>query len=276
MISLKELKYVGTYPEKAPYPGYDYAKETLENMKETFDKYEKKYKNKDYSIIFSDSSEINFEIFECNVAHMLGVDFNNIVSGNYEVFLKEVLGLERTETNITSYIIVKSILENYEEVIKHDENTQKRALNYYKSRIKCAIFDKISDFEKFNFGKLETNDDSKILFTSSNEAICPYFLVRLQPDGKFKKYCVTSLLAPEKNQLPYYFNNSASIPTQILIDDNNNNLNKIEATPREKIEMLNMYKSVILNHSLTDRMDISGDYMSLLADMDIKQRRKTL
>lgn len=275
MISLKELKYVGTYPEKAPYPGDDYAKETLENMCETFKKYNEKYRNKDYSIIFSDSSEINFEIFEHNMAHILGIDFSTIVGGNYEDFIKEVLGIDRTETNITSYMIVKAILENYEDVIKYDGTNQNRALNYYKSRIKCAIFDKISDFEKFNFGKLETRDDSKILFTSSNEAICPYFLVRLKEDAKNRKYCVSSLLAPEKHQLSYYFNEQASIPTQIIIDDNNN-LNKIEATPREKIEVLNMYKSIILNNSLIDRMDISGDYMSLLADMDIKQKRKTL
>jgi len=276
MISLKELKYVGSYPERAPYPGDDYAKETLENMKETFDKYNEKYRNKDYSIIFSDSSEINFEIFEYNVAHMLGIDYTNINGGNYEDFIKEVLKLDRTKGNVNSYNVVKSILDNYEEVIKYDGFTNTRALNYYKSRIKCAIFDKISDFEKFNFGKLETKDGTKLLFTSSNEAICPYFLVRLKLDGKYKKYCVNSLLAPEKNQIPYYFQEPASIPTQIIIDDNNQNLTKIEATPREKIEMLNMYKSIILNDSLENKMDISGDYMSILADMDIKQKRKTL
>lgn len=276
MISLKELKYVDTWAKSAPYPGKKYAMETLENMKILFDTYNKNYRGKDYSIIFSDSSEIEFEILDSNICHMLGIDYKNLMSGNYDVFLKDVLNIDRNNTKVKSYDVVKRIIENYEEIIRYDEKSQNRALNYYKSRIKCEIFDKISDFEKFNFGKLDTQDESKLLFMASNEAICPYFLIRLNKDSGQLKHGVTSLLAPESSKVKLFFDGfSSSIPTQILIDDNQK-LNKIEASPKEKIDLLNSYKSILATYSIDNKMDISGDYLSVLADLENNQKKKTL
>lgn len=275
MISLKELKYVGVPSYKAPYPGDDYAKKTLETMTDTFCKYEEKYRGKDYSIVFSDSSELNFEILDINICHMLGVDFSNLISGNYDNFLKGVLGLDRIKNRITSFELIEKILINRDKIIDYDNSTTDRIINYYKARIKCAIFDRMSDFEKFNFAKLNTENESKILFTPSNEVNCPYFFIRLTPKDDNSKYCVNSLMALENSKIPDYFKYSTAIPTQILIDANKS-LSKLEATPSEKLSLLNMYKSILLNYSLEDKMDISGDYMSLLTEMDIKQRRKTL
>lgn len=42
------------------------------------------------------------------------------------------------------------IFDNYEEVVKYDSS---RVLNYYNSRIKCLIFEKISGLERFNLEK---------------------------------------------------------------------------------------------------------------------------
>jgi len=275
MISLKELKYVGDFANKAPYPGDRYANETFEDMITTFEKYQKNYKGNDYSIIFSDSSEINFEILESNVCHMLGIDYSALTSGYYNNFLLDVLGIDKTSEKITSYGIVQSLLDNYEKVIKYDSSNSNRAINYYKARIKCAIFDKMINFEKFNFGKLDTKDESKLLFTPSDEAICPYFLIRLNPDSN-SKYFVSSLMAPERNQIASYFSYSASIPTQLIIDNKHQMLTKLEATPKEKIELLNMYKTIILSSGLDNKLDISGDYLSTLAELDRKQKRKIL
>jgi len=277
MISLKELRYVGAPAYKAPFPGEEYASQTLDSMVEVFSKYEEKYRKKDYSVVFSDASEMNFEILDANICHMLGIDYSALLNGYYDKFLKDVLGIDRTLERITSYGLVESLLNNKEKLIDYDSTTTNRALNYYKARIKCAIFDKISDFENFNFIKLDTGNASKLLITFSNEVNCPYFCIRLTPTEEVlnPKYCVNSLVAPEKNTISNYFEHPASIPTQILIDDNNN-LTKLVATPREKIELLNTYKNIILDYSLEDKMDITSDYVALLTELDNKSKRKTL
>jgi len=277
MISLKELKYVTTPSYKAPYPGEDYAKETLDNMEEVYFKYEEKYRKKEYSVVFSDSSEMNFEILDSNICHMLGIDYSLLFNGYYDKFFSDILGIDITTTKINSFDLVQEILNNKDKIIDYDCNAKSRVINYYKARIKCAIFDKISDFEKFNFIKLGTDNQSKILFTPSNEVNCPYFFVRLTPatEKNNLKYCVNSLMAPENSEIPNYFSSVAAIPTQILID-NIIKISKLTSTPKEKIDLLNMYKNLILNSSLENKMDISGDYLSLLTEMDIKQKRKTL
>ena len=39
MISKKELQYVNAWESKAPFPGTDYAKETLEQMQKRYEEY---------------------------------------------------------------------------------------------------------------------------------------------------------------------------------------------------------------------------------------------
>ena len=275
MISLKELKYVDVWENQAPYPGRDYALQTLEEMNKMFDKYNKNHKGKEYSIIFSDSEEIAFEIYDFNLSHMLGLNSKNILQfEGYNDALTQVLGIDKSET-ITSYELLKSILTNYKEVIKYDEQARYRLINYYKSMVKCSIFEKISEFEVFNFGKLEQKDNTKILYTPSNEALCPYFLMRLTKNATEDKYAVSSLLAIKKDDIPTFFSEKATIPTQIIIDDNQN-LTKIEATPAEKIKLLNMYKNIISNNNQQNMLDISGDYLATLAELDNKEKRKQL
>ena len=274
MISLKELQYVDLWASKTPYPGEKYAKETLETMKVLFEKYNKYYRDKNYSIIFSDSEELSFKISDTSICHMMGVNFKNLLSEPLESFLTEVLGLDKSD-RITSYEVIKSILDNYEEVIKYDESGNLRVMNYYKSRIKCSIFDKISEFEKFNFAKIDDGSYSKLLFTPSNEAVCPYFFIRLNKDKNETVYDIASLLAPEKEELPSYFENKVTIPTQMIIDDSQK-LDKIIATPKDKINLLNMYKQIIATYGVNNNLDISGDYLAMLSELDVKGRSKTL
>lgn len=232
------------------------------------------------SIIFSDSTELSFEILESNICHMFGIDYRNLLSesetGNkyYESFLREVLKFDDVNDKITSYKFAEAIVNNYEEVARYDEESEYMAINYYKSRVKCAIFERMNEFENFNFGKLLTDDNSLILYTPSNEAVCPYFFVRLIKNNNGDDYCISSLMAPERNFISSYFAYPASIPTQMIIDDNKN-LHKIVATSKEKINMLNLYKSIIMHTNNYDNMDISGDYLATLAELDSKQKNYT-
>lgn len=275
MISLKELQYVCEQAKDVPYPGTKFAMETLETMKVMFEQYNKQYREKNYSIIFSDSEEFSFQISDTSVCHMLGVDFKSLVNGNYDAFLKEILGMDRQNSKLCSYEVLKMILEKYEEVIKFEEKEKTPILNYYKSRIKCSIFNKISEFENFNFAKIDSEKNSRVLFTPSNESLCPYFFIRLNRDKESNIYEVVSLLAPEKTKIQNYFGPKVTIPTQIIIDDNRS-LDKIEATPKDKINLLNMYRQLITTYGIKDNLDISGDYLSMLSDLDTRGKMKKL
>ena len=46
-------------------------------LKDALDLYKDYYKDKEYDIIFSDSSSLTFSIEESNLAHMLGLEYKN-------------------------------------------------------------------------------------------------------------------------------------------------------------------------------------------------------
>ena len=61
-------------------------------------------------------------------------------------------------------------------------------------------------------------------------------------------------------------NLGVAIPTQIMIIDDL--MNKYVATPREKIALINQYKSIILEYGLENNLDIYGDYINMLSTQD--------
>lgn len=269
MITLKELSNVNKYPRLAPFPGEEYAKEAFARMQEQLRLYETYFKGKEYSIIFSDGEEIDFKILEKNICHMLGIEYNNFfMDGDYyNYFLSNVLNIN---TKPTSYEWAKFILDAWEDVINYDKcSNGPRAINYFKCKIKCSIFEKLFELEEFNFGKLQTTDGTKLLYTQSNEPISPYFCIRLKQEDCSEptdnsSYIINSLLAPLINELELYFKEEASIPTQIMVD-NNNTVSRKEATPQQKIYLLNQYKSIILGCNGTNNLNIYGDYIASLS-----------
>lgn len=269
MITLKELSNVSKYPRTVPFPGEEYAKETFIRMKEQLRLYETYFKGKEYSIIFSDGEEIDFKILEKNICHMLGIEYNNFfMEGDYyNYFLSNVLNIKNKPQ---SYEWVKIILDAYEDVINYDKSGNgPRAINYFKSKIKCSIFEKLFELEDFNFGKLQSSNGTKLLYTQSIEPISPYFCIRLKQEDcgestEHSPYIINSLLAPLINELEIYFKEEASIPTQIMVD-NNNTVSRKEATPQQKIYLLNQYKSIILGCNGTDNLNIYGDYIASLS-----------
>ena len=98
MISLKELQFITSWEQKAPYPGDKYAKETLETMISMHEKFNDEYKGKKFNMIFSDSSEIEFEVFDFNLCHLLGINYQNLTNGTFDTFIKDVLGLDRIKS----------------------------------------------------------------------------------------------------------------------------------------------------------------------------------
>jgi len=281
MITTKELQYVDTWATKIPMPGIEYSISVLKEMKECYETYKRKYQNKEYNLIFSNGEEICFEILACNLCHMLGIDFQNIKGEYFDDYRKDVLDIN--SYTFTSYDLLEAILENAEIVAEKDNDIRnsRKIVNYYKSQIKCNIFKKLSDFEKFNFAAINYNgqddkydyDKQKLLFVPSNEAVCPYFIMGIkQSTDENQKYIVNTLIAPQEPK-KFFDNQEVIIPTQILVSDNDA-LRKLNATADEKIKLLTMYKSIINSYNIPNKLNISGDYESILNDISIREQDK--
>ena len=268
MITSKELQYVDARANRTPMPGIEYSMKVLSEMKDCYDSFKQKYYNKEYNMIFSNGEEIRFEILSKNLCHMLGIDFNNIKGEYFDNYRKNILGINNND--FSSFDLLEILLENAQKVAEYDNsNNIEKAINYYKSGIKCEIFRKLSDFERFNFAAINYDpkdekydyDRQKLFFVPSNEAVCPYFMMGIKQTEE-NNYIVSTLLAPEQPKR-FFDNQEVIIPTQILISDNAN-LRKIQATSDEKIKLLTMYKNIINEYIIPNRLNISGDYESML------------
>ena len=274
MVSSRELRYVNSWASKIPMPGVEYSSEVMNSIRECYEIYNKKYKDKQYSIIFSNGEEIDFEIMTKNLCHMLGIDYDNIKGDYFDIYRQEVFGIN-SDINFSSYDLLEMILEKADKIVEmdNDSSVSAKVVNYYKSCVKCAIFKKFSNFENFDFAAINYFGDNekydyskqKMLFIPSNELVTPYFLMGIkQSDEEAIKgiYYVNSLVAPQ-NYINFFDNQEVIIPTQILISDNNN-LKKINATADEKLRLLSLYKNIINQFSLPNKMNISGDYEVML------------
>ena len=284
MITAKELQYVDLWASKIPMPGEEYSKQVVEEIKECYETYKQKYQNKEYNLTFSNGEEIDFEIMQSNLCHMLGIDYQNIKSDFFDEYRRNILNIQTQ--SFTSLELLESILEHSDKVVKNDNDIKNRVkiLNYYKSQIKCNIFKKLSDFEKFNFAAINYNpqdnrydyDKQKLLFIPSNESVCPYFImgIKLSEYDQLQKYIVNTLMAPQEPK-KYFQDQEVIIPTQILVSDNNE-LRKLNATAEEKIQLLTMYKNIINTYNIPNKLNISGDYEAMLNQMAlIEQNKKT-
>lgn len=292
MISKKELGYVNSWANKVPYPGLEYSEEAINKLVTCFELYKKEYQGIKYNITFSNNEEIEFEILTKNICHMLGIDHSNLTSDFFKDYRRTILDFNPEQT-MSSFELLNSIVYNIGKVLNFDLDHAKkgnniRALNYYKISIKCDIFTKMANLSDFNYGCINFNKEkyeekysgvpfssksTKFFYTPSNEVVSPYYMMGIRIDEghtnaksldeeNSDNYIVETLLAPEDIKL-LFDEQEAIIPTQILID-NNSDLTKLEATNASKIKLLKEYRSIINEYKLSDRMNIYGDYLSLL------------
>lgn len=278
MITKKELQNVDKWPTKIPMPGIKYSTEAIDKVEECYETYEKKYKNKEYNIIFSNKEEITFEIHPSNLCHMLGIDYNNIKDSYFKEYRKNILKISKDD--FSSIELLEAILNNKDKVIEKDNdiNNKIKILNYYKLQIKSDIFRKLSDFEKFNFAAININftqEEQKFLFVPSDESNCPYFMTGITPKKEEKnetKYIVNTLIAPT-NIKKFFDNQEVVIPIELLISDNDQ-LKKTHAKPEEKLKLLMMYKNIVNTYNIKPNLNIFGDYEMLLNELSVKEDNK--
>lgn len=277
MISKKELSYVGNYARYAPFPGKDYAIKTMDNLINSYNLFLSDYQNKTHDLIFSNGDEIEFGILDKNIAHLLGIDCANLKSTPMEATVKKVLGLCSQDCIYGTHDILKAIINRAEEVVNNDSDPYNyKILNYYKVLIKSIIFSKISNFENFDFGCINYKNPSdsqekgisymdgcdKVLFTKSNEAITPYFMMGLVFDEMEDMYVPKTSVAPQEFT-NLFKNQELIIPTQVLTNDDDNFIKKV-ATNQEKLTIFNMYKRIIELYKTGSYINIFNDYESML------------
>ena len=282
MISNKELQYVDKSASSIPYPGDNYAYNVMNDLIKAFELYQKQYANKSHNLIFSNGEDIEFKILSKNLAHMLGIDARGI--NNNPLIRNDVLGFTESDHS-GSYEILKRIVERADDIIKNDKNPNNaKILNYYKSLIKCSIFSRISDLSKFNFGCINFDKEifsqtiqknfnpqsSKFLFTNSDEALIPYFMMGILYSENDKTYIPETLFAPIDFQ-NFFINQELLLPIQILTDDNQE-LTRLTATAEDKLHLLNMYKFIINSYKTGSFINIFNDYETTLKEKMFEKR----
>lgn len=288
MITSKELGYVFKEPTRVPYPGIDYAYDATDKLIVAYHDYKKYYYDKQYDIVLSNGEQITFEILKMNLCHMLGIKATDLMNPYFNDFRQSVLKMN-TDERITSFDLLEALIEHIDEVTEYDFHAKGKILNYYRLMVKCSIFEKLSDFSRFDFGVINFDKEyynntssvttsiksEKLLYVQSNEPIAPYFIMGILPNNGERTnpdYVVETLFAPENPQS--FFNcQEVTIPTQILINSNND-LQKIEATPSEKIALLNQYRAIVERYNIPNRLNIFSDYESVLATQSAKSRTR--
>ena len=286
MISKRELQFVNQYAKAVPFPGSNYALSCIGELIKAYEIYLKQYKNKGYSFIFSNGEEINFEILSKNLSHLLGVDYKNIMSEPMAETSEKVLDLSTLE-NKSTFGVLERIIERAEDVIKNDSNPNNyKILNYYRIMIKASAFSRLTNFEKINFGCIDfdkqtyeetigqqfTPQSTKYFFTTSNEAVTPYFMMGITKDNYSNLYVPETIMAPE-NFEAFFQNQTLLLPIQLLVNDNFE-FNKIKVTNEEKLKLLNMYKYIISAYKTNSFIDIYNDYENTLRETKILNIQK--
>lgn len=83
---------------------------------------------------------------------------------------------------------------------------------------------------------------------------------------------VETLMAPV-NADDFFREQEVVIPTQILVTTDKA-MSRKEASPEDKIALLNQYRSIISTYGLNNRFNIYGDYEAMLVnDMKIKTKK---
>lgn len=308
MITINELDYVSSWANKVPYPGTDYAEEALENLAIAVANFKKYYSNKKYGLILSNGEQISFEILEKNLCHLLGIDYKNLSGDYFKYYRYDVLKLDY-EFVPKSFDLLNAIINNSAAVIKYDYDKGERngkAINYYRVMIKCAIFEKLSDFSRFNFGVINFDKDKyieltnsnfssgteKYLYVQSNEPSAPYFMMGILHDNSYErdninsvdeqdsdvqlnqvnnKFVPNTLIAPV-NVKDFFNEQEVVIPTQILVNSGEK-MDKIEALNSEKLALINQYEAIINKYGVPNGLNIYGDYKAMLGS---DSKRKVL
>lgn len=256
MITKQELYYASVPAYNAPYPGDDYAYDTINNLSYCCAIYRRDYEGKKYKLILSNGEKLEFEIKPWNLPHLLGIDYRMITSLYMKPLFHNVLEL-CDEYKINSLVVLNRIIENADKVLANDEINPIKILNYYKIMLKTSCFLKFSKLKDFDFGVLDFNKNvyknisnnyissasNKYLFSKTNEELAPYCMIGLKYDNNLEIMVPETLVAPY-DMADYLYGQRLILPLELLIT-NGEETNRVISTREDKIRILNFYKLLL-------------------------------
>ena len=257
MINKDELQYVTMSADRVPYPGDDYAYETINQISRALITFRRKYEGKRFCVSLSTGDTIEFEIKGWNLAHLIGIDYKTLISGYMKKILHDVLELS-DEYRINSLVVLNRIIENADKVIANDEVNSVKILNYYKIMFKATNFMKLPDYQMLNFGVLSFNKriynnitdtlfspkSNIYLFSKTGENLVPYNMLGLIYDENIQAMVPETLITPT-NFLDYLYEQRLILPLSLKVYDDTGIIKRIDTTREDKIRILNYYKSLM-------------------------------
>lgn len=248
---------------------------TLKDMEKSFDLlecsvnyFEKNLRDKKYIFALSNGEKLELEIFESNLAHLLGIITLKYYSPNDKIFAGEILNLG-SRKKVTSYQILKGMLEKKDEVIKHEYDTGNNNVNFYRIFVKSSIFQDATKLNDFTFGviKLDPLMYQKMngIFTKIKSRDLIIFPSENFPTNhsifgiKKANKCILETLMNHTINRDFVSGQTIAFPTKIekILINGEKEICK-EISIKETIELLNFYKQLVLNAKKDLQLDVEG------------------
>ena len=275
MISSKEMKYVNAKNE-VPYPGDNYSKDALLELKNALYLYEAYYKDREYDVVFSNGENLEFSIPEKNLSHIVGLNYNVFKDNN---IAEKICG----NNDIASYELIKLILENENDILKLNETNNYSLINFYRLKSRSEVFTKFSNFTDFNFGCIFFDEDigkkngystnmksKKYLFTESDDPGYDHYMLAIAYNEQFNNPYVESLFL-NKYSSEMFKEQEIAMPT-LISTTTPKSYEKKEATSSQKLKLIKSF--VELEKKYGAKFSFYNDYVSLLAEQAREESRK--
>lgn len=278
MISNRELKYVNAKADShIPYPGDNYSKEALLELKNAIILYDTYYKDREYDIMFSDGSKMEFSIAQHNLAHVVGVNHNRLIENGV---IQKLYG---EDIHKNSYDVLNDIVNNVDDILKLNKLKEHTLINFYRLKTRSEIFSKFSNFSDFNFGCIffdkevaENNGYStymkseKFLFTDSDDPSFKFYMMGIADDKQESTTYVETLFP---NEFPDKMMKGQKIVMPTMISTTTpKDFNKMVAPSVQKARTILAYKNLEKEYGAT--FDCFHDYYATLVEQARKEERQ--
>ncbi|HHT38636.1 MAG TPA: hypothetical protein GXZ95_04395 [Mollicutes bacterium] len=248
MLSRKELDYVRKI--NPPYPGNHYSLESLKVLKDALALYNDHYRNKEYDITFSDSSNLTFSIKESNLAHMLGLWFSTLKNHDY---FKNIEGCRSL-----SYRIIEEIVANPKDILEINAQENYSLINFYRVRVRSQVFNNFSNFKNLDFGCIKYDSNvvngngiktymkaDRFLFTERDQFYAPYYMMGIaNQEGKNYIETLFADTFPKK----MFMNQKITIPVSVSVKTDTS-YDTVEATTKQKLDLLRYLKKTLFQYN---------------------------
>lgn len=279
MITNREMMFVNQKEEtKIPYPGHEYAKDALLELKEALLIYDTYYKNKMFDITFSNGENLEFIIEERTFSHLVGMpDMKTFIEKG---IIEQFYGGER----IGSYQLLRDIMDNMDDFLNINEKENFSLFNLYRIKVRSEVFAKFSNFTDYNFGAIHYDKNiaenngyptymnaHTFFFVESNDANYPYHMMGIAKDTNGKQYIET--LFPTAFLEKMFKGQTISIPTAVSITQTESFF-KGTISASQKLRQIKQLMEIAKENDA--HFEFFNDYLTTVSEAARQEERKTI